>query len=239
MTTPTTSVAQSDIDSYFEAAGGRHANVRMGIAVNPSGKNFTETVPVAGGAGGSLYSDRLAADGSAWMKKTIHRDADTGGVDVTINFGALDMVTFHAVLKQVSDGLANVVARALSQNWKNFAVPTFTTLTAALKTIPSATQGTITLADITAQSNAAGDTGRTIVGYVVQALSGGTLLIGASAGTPTAYVAGSNDTIDATKNAYYTVAAGGAGSVNAFTMKAKDDKGWLSASAIQATVTRS
>jgi uncharacterized delta-60 repeat protein len=91
------------------------------------------------------------------------------------------------------------------------------------------------MSDIAAQSNAA-DVDGTVASYVVKAVSRGTLLIGTSAGSATAWVAGTNDLIDATHFAYWTPAANANGSLNGFTVVAKDNVGLESSSSVQAMV---
>ena len=71
---------------------------------------------------------------------------------------------------------------------------------------------------------------------MVKAVSSGTLKIGTSALTATAWAAGSNDIVDAAHLAYWTPATNANGTLNAFTAVAKDNDGLLSATAIQAKV---
>ena len=80
------------------------------------------------------------------------------------------------------------------------------------------------------------DADGTVTGFVIKAVSTGTLLIGASAGSATAWNASTNSTIDATHQAYWTPAANTNGTLNAFTSVAKDNGGLESATAIQAKV---
>ncbi|RZI44816.1 DUF4347 domain-containing protein [Herbaspirillum sp. HC18] len=95
------------------------------------------------------------------------------------------------------------------------------------------TQKAIALSDLLGLANEA-DSDGTVTAFVVKAVSTGTLKIGASAGTATAWAAGTNDTIDATHSAYWTPAADANGSgLNAFTIVAKDNGGAESASAVQ------
>src|SRR6476469_10011183 len=99
-------------------------------------------------------------------------------------------------------------------------------------TVAEDTQATITLADLKAQGNEA-DVDGTVDAFVVKAVSSGTLLIGTSPGTATAWVAGSNDTVDATHQAYWTGGLNANGTLNAFTVVAKDNGGLQSASPVQ------
>ena len=102
-----------------------------------------------------------------------------------------------------------------------------TTLTGATED----TGKTISFADLQGASNAA-DSDGTVTAFEVQAVTTGTLTINGSA-----YNASTNKTIDATKSAVWTPAANAAGSaLNAFTVKAKDNGGDVSASAVQVKV---
>jgi Ca2+-binding RTX toxin-like protein len=72
----------------------------------------------------------------------------------------------------------------------------------------------------------------------VKVVSNGTLLIGTSAGAAAPWAAGSNDTIDATHQAYWTGPANTLGTQNAIAVVAKDNNGLESnLPAVQATVT--
>jgi large repetitive protein len=114
--------------------------------------------------------------------------------------------------------------------------PTLSTFTAPVASCNDNTQQLITLANLTSQGDE-GDVDGTVSAFVVKAVSSGTLLIGSSAGTATAWAAGSNDLIDDTRNAYWTSAVNAAGEVQAFTVVAKDDGGLNSATPIAVLVT--
>src|SRR6266436_515622 len=110
--------------------------------------------------------------------------------------------------------------------------PTLTVFAAPVVTVNEETQATITLTDLKAQGNEA-DVDGTVDAFVVKAVSSGTLLIGASAGTATPWAAGTNDTVDATHQAYWTGALNANGTLNSFTVVAKDNGGLQSASPVQ------
>ena len=76
----------------------------------------------------------------------------------------------------------------------------------------------------------------TVDAFVVQAVSSGTLKVGTSSATATLFVSGTNDIIDASKNAYWTPSLNANGLLNAFTVKAQDNEGALSSTAIQVIV---
>ena len=103
-------------------------------------------------------------------------------------------------------------------------IPTVTTMAAPVDTVAEDTQVQITFAEIAAQGNEA-DVDGTVTAFVVKGVTTGTLLIGTNAGTATAFVAGVNDTIDATRSAFWTGASNANGTLNAFTVVAKDNVG--------------
>ncbi len=81
-----------------------------------------------------------------------------------------------------------------------------------------------------------------LIAFVIKAVSSGTLKIGTSAETATDWVAGSNDIVDATHQAYWTPDfnindVNANGPLNAFTAVAKDSSGLVSSGPpVQATV---
>src|SRR6185369_7369523 len=95
--------------------------------------------------------------------------------------------------------------------------PTLTSFAAAIDTTNEDTEVELTFAELAAQGNEA-DVDGTVTAFVVQAVSTGT-----SPGTATAFAVGTNDTIDATNNAYWTPAQDANGALNAFTVKAQDN----------------
>jgi uncharacterized delta-60 repeat protein len=110
--------------------------------------------------------------------------------------------------------------------------PTLTTISSPVVTVNEDTQATITFADLQSSSNDS-DVDGTVIAFVVKGVSSGTLLIGTSSGTATAWAAGTNDTIDATHQAYWTGDLNANGTLNAFTVVAKDDGGLESATPVQ------
>ncbi len=111
--------------------------------------------------------------------------------------------------------------------------PTFTTLSSVVATGNEDAQITVSMSSIAALSDAA-DIDGTIAGYVVKAVTSGTLLIGTTVGTATAWAAGSNDTIGATHFAFWTPGTNANGNLDAFTISAIDDLGIQSATSIHA-----
>ena len=119
------------------------------------------------------------------------------------------------------------------------AAPTLTTLAAPVTGTTEDTSVEITYAQLAAQGNEADDTG--VTGFVVKAVSSGTLKIGTSADTATAWAPGSNDGLPSsgTLKLYWTPAANANGTLNAFTVVARDADGAVSASPVQVQVTAS
>lgn len=95
---------------------------------------------------------------------------------------------------------------------------------------------TVTFTDLQAQGNET-DIDGSVSAFVIKTVSSGSLKIGASAEAATPWDAIINNSVDATRNAYWTPAANGNGTLNAFTATAKDNGGLESLSAIQAMVT--
>ena len=113
--------------------------------------------------------------------------------------------------------------------------PTLTAFAAAVDTTPANSEAELTFAKLVAQGNEA-DSDGTVVAFVVQAVSNGTLKIGTSAGSATAYGT-RNNTIDGTHKAYWKPALDVTGnSLAAFTVKAKDNGGALSDTAVAVPV---
>jgi len=144
-------------------------------------------------------------------------DAIFGNVDevriiaTTDFYGTFDVFAFDAV------AVSNVA-------------PTLTSFAGPVETTNEDTGVEITFAELTAQGNQM-DSDGTVDVFVVQAVSTGTLTIN---GAP--YLAGVNEEITAVASASWTPDANENGTLNAFTLKAKDDDGALSSNAIQATV---
>ena len=120
------------------------------------------------------------------------------------------------------------------QNPSNIA-PTLSAFSSTVASGNSGNQITITFANLQAQGNEA-DVDGTVTAFVIKAVSTGTLLIGAEAGTASAWNASLNNTVDATHQAYWTPATNANGILNAFKVVAKDNGGLVSALPIQAKV---
>ena len=114
-------------------------------------------------------------------------------------------------------------------------VPTLTTFAGTVDTTNEDVEVEISLSDLSAQGDEA-DVDGTVDAFVVKTVSSGTLKIGTSAGTATAWAAGTNDTIDATNQAYWTPGQDANGILNAFEVVAEDDQGGESTANITAQV---
>jgi len=183
------------------------------LALDETGK------PYVAYTDGSYKSTVISYDGSAWV--------NLGSTPYTSYYP--EITVGNGKIWLISQQGAAAPYRLEAWNLANN-VPTLSTLT----TLSGATEDTgqtISFADLQAASNAA-DSDGTVTAFEVQAVTTGTLTINGSA-----YNASTNKTIDATKSAVWTPAANAAGSaLNAFTVKAKDNGGAVSATAIQVKV---
>ena len=164
-------------------------------------------------------------------------NGSTGAVTLTANpnFEAESSYSFTLVATDTA-GNNSEQAVTLAINDVNEA-PTFTSMAAVVASGNEAAETVITLANLKAQGNEADpDAGGTVDAFVVKAISTGTLKIGADSGSATAWAAGSNDVVDATHIAYWTGASQANGTLNAFTVVAKDNAGLLSTSPVQVQV---
>ena len=113
-------------------------------------------------------------------------------------------------------------------------LPTFTSNSNPVATTAEETAVEITVADLLAKGNSA-DVDGTIDGFFVQHLSSGTLKIGSDAAIAMPYNE-NNYTIDAIHHAWWTPDMNANGTLEAFTIVARDNDGGTSATAVQATV---
>lgn len=113
--------------------------------------------------------------------------------------------------------------------------PTLTAFAAVVQSTSEDTEVEATFADLMAQGNEA-DVDGTIVAFVVKSVPAGTLRIGGSSGTATAFATNSNDTIDGTNNAYWTPAINSHGTFSALTVVGVDDGGLESVGSIAAQI---
>ena len=179
---------------------------------------------------------------NAKIGKLIDEDDTLAGVQISGSVATINAALAQARLSALADGAVTLSAtlsdgslsdtRTYSSVAAN-ALPTLTVVT------PLAGQEdleqTIGFAALSEAADEA-DAGGQVNAFVVQAVSSGTLRIGADAATATDWAAGSNDVIDADRSAFWTPLANANGTLDAFTVKAQDDAGGLSATAVQVQV---
>ncbi|NND96300.1 MAG: DUF4347 domain-containing protein, partial [Pirellulaceae bacterium] len=113
--------------------------------------------------------------------------------------------------------------------------PTLTLLTSPVDGTTEDTEVEVSFTDLTTAGDE-NDVDGTVDAFVVKSISSGTLKIGATAGSATAWAAGTNDTIDGSNNAYWTPDLDANGTQNAFEVVAKDDGGLESATNVTAQI---
>jgi VCBS repeat-containing protein len=159
--------------------------------------------------------------------------------DVPLDFLAGGQTITFSFTVTANDGTSTATDKVTITITGTNDVPTLTAVAAPVDTTNEDTEVELTFADLTAQGNEA-DVDGTVAAFVVQTVSSGTLKIGTNPGSATAFAAGSNDTIDATHNAYWTPALNANGTaasaLAAFTVVAQDNAGGLSASPLTVKV---
>ncbi len=100
--------------------------------------------------------------------------------------------------------------------------PTLTTFSSEIKNTDKNTEVEITFSELETKGNET-DSDGAVDAFVVKNVISGTLTIGNSAGTASAWVAGTNDTIDSINHAYWTPVLNTSGLQNVFTLVAKDN----------------
>ena len=113
--------------------------------------------------------------------------------------------------------------------------PTLTGFSGTVAIIDEKTAVAITLADLMANGDEVDVDGR-VDAFVIKSVTSGMLKIGADAVSALAYDAITNNTVDATHQAFWTPAAHENGTLDAFTAVAQDNSGAESLTAILATV---
>lgn len=167
----------SDLLTYSHDSKGGNVSVGDGFA---NEKTATGWISVASDDLSKLF-DKLQTDPTKRsIFEVISKDGDTQYYDFTAGIDA---------------SFSNVV---VAPN----AAPTFTSFAAAVKSTNEDTQVAISFADLQSQGNEA-DADGTVTGFEVKAVSTGSLKIGADAATATAWDASTNNTVDATKSAFY------------------------------------
>ncbi|HIJ26789.1 MAG TPA: hypothetical protein HPP79_14105, partial [Gammaproteobacteria bacterium] len=114
--------------------------------------------------------------------------------------------------------------------------PTLSSMAGAVDSIDSGNEVEITFTELTTQGDET-DIDGTVSAFIVQAVTNGTLMIGTTSATATAFHASTNNTIDATYKGYWTPDGNATGTQTAFTIKAADDLGELSLSPVNVEIT--
>ncbi|MBV5304261.1 MAG: DUF4347 domain-containing protein, partial [Chlorobium sp.] len=117
-----------------------------------------------------------------------------------------------------------------------YQLPTFTAFTDPVTTTAEDHAVKISCSDLLAHSNS-NDADGTVDSFTVKALTSGTLTIGHDASTATVWNTVTNKTIDATHHAWWTPTTNANGTLNAFTVVARDNDGGESITEIPVTVT--
>ena len=131
-------------------------------------------------------------------------------------------VTTCIITVTITDSNGRQTFESVSVTMTPNETPTFTSLTSPLEAGILTDEFEITFAELEAASDAS-DVEGPIAGYLVTNLYGGTLSLGTSSGVATPYAAGSNDTINASINAYW--APSSTGVTSAFDIVALDSEG--------------
>ena len=227
--------AAPTISSYSPSDGA------SGVATN-SNIVFTFGEAIQRGTG-----DLIIFNGNGTVAKTI-AVADTSQVSVAgssviinpnTNLAAGSSYFLNMAAGVLKDLAGNSFAGIAGTTAYNFSThndaPTLTAFTSAVASGNEDSSNTVSFANLQSKGNEA-DVDGTVTAFVIKAVSSGSLKIGPSVATATAWAAGSNNVVDATHQAYWTPAANANGTLNAFTAVAKDDGGLVSSTAIQAKI---
>ncbi len=206
------------------------------------GDNQTVTISITGGVvtvgttsitfgGGGNGSSNFTVQGTL---ANVNIALDAATFTPTPNLNGVNVATIQLTTHDgtVSSGSSSVTFSISAVN----DVPTFTVFSDNVETTTQNTEVEITLSELKAFGNEA-DVDGTVDAFVVQAISSGTLNIGASSASAIAYNATTNNTINALNNAYWTPALSAYGSsINAFTVIVEDNNSAVSIPVVQATV---
>ncbi len=201
--------------SLSKGGGSDETNQTLSFIVTNDNSQLFSVAPSVDNTGKLTYTPAANANGSATVSVQIH---DTGGTTI----GGVDTSaaqTFAITVTPVNDA------------------PTFTSFSEAVATGNEDTQISVTMGDLSGKGNENDVDGLdTVTAFIVKALTSGTLKIGANSVSATAWNATTNKTIDATHIAYWTPAANANGTLDAFTVVAKDDGGLESSTPVQAQI---
>ncbi|TVS18283.1 MAG: hypothetical protein EA424_11215, partial [Planctomycetaceae bacterium] len=246
-----TLTVQGDLSPGSTGTGTFEVNGSMTFAstsrflVNLNGTSFDQLIVngdqrtvTLGGASLVLTLDSVPAAGSGDVFKIV----DTTGAAPTITLdGVFQNADGTADLND--DDIFTVGDTVFRINYTDGDVllteantpPTLTAFADSVATTLEDTQVEISFADLSAQGDEA-DVDGTVTAFVVQSVASGSLKIGVDAGSATAFASGSNDTIDALNNAYWTPALNDNGTLDAFAVVARDNSGAVSTPPVTAQV---
>ncbi len=142
-----------------------------------------------------------------------------------------------SIATSVGDGVAAPITGMITVNSSSVNdAPAFTSFVGPVTSGDEDSEITITFENLAVQGDEA-DVDGTVDAFVVKSVQSGSLNIGTSAGTATAWIAGSNDTLNATTNGYWTPDGGANGILNAFEVVALDNGGSESVTNVTVQVT--
>ncbi|MGZ8236338.1 MAG: hypothetical protein ACXWTY_00510, partial [Methylobacter sp.] len=217
------------------------------VITDPDATNpFTATVTLAGG--NSAIGSLSASSGNGETYSAATGMWTVAGTKTAVN-AALASLSFVPVANgfantsasvSISDGIAPAIIGTLTFNGTSVNdAPTLTNFGRAGTAVAGGDEDsviTVTFANHLMARGNEGDIDGNVTAFVIKAISSGSLKIGASLATATAWAAGSNDVVDVNHQAIWTPGGNNNGLLNAFTAVAKDDGGLESATAIQVRV---
>jgi subtilisin family serine protease/Ca2+-binding RTX toxin-like protein len=206
-----------------------------GIWLNPFGNVLMANTTSIGSATASTVSNNTAwqfnfnaAATNALVQSTARAIQFSNSSDNPSTL--IRTATYTATDKNLATGSANQTVSVTAVN----DAPTLTAFASSVAVGTEDTETAVSFANLQIWGNEA-DVDGTVNAFAIKAVTTGTLKIGTSAATATAWSL-TNNVVDATHQAYWTPAANANGVLNAFTVVAKDNAGLESAVAIQAGV---
>ena len=208
---------------------------------------LTITDPDAG-TNPQTFTLTLTDPGNSGVLYGLTDASSSSGIQLTGTRDQINLQLSNGRFKAAADGLtslqlslSNGLGPAVTSTVNLSAVNTLPTLS-TVSTLAGGQEDSllaISFADLAAAANDA-DMGGSVEGFVVKALSSGTLLIGTTASTAAAWAAGTNDRINTNRSAYWMPAANANGTGNsaltAFTVVALDNSGGESSTPVAVKV---
>ena len=184
---------------------------------------------------GSLKIGGSAETATAWDAITNNSIDAAHNAYWTPDANANGLLNAFSVAAKDNGGMESAAVQATLAVTAVNDAPTLTAFSSAVAVGNEDSTVPVTFADLQNQGNAA-DLDGSVDGFVIKTLSSGSLKIGTSADSASAWVSGINDTVNGTFNAYWTPRTNANGTFNAFTVAAKDNSGVVSATPVQAQV---